>query len=61
MMDASIQTVVGIDIAKRRHVACALAAPTGTVRQRTKPIDATTDGYAEFCRWLAGGVRRRPS
>jgi transposase len=54
MLDASIRTVVGIDIAKRRHVACALEAPTGAVRQRTKPIEATADGYQDLCRWLAG-------
>jgi transposase len=53
MLDASIRTVVGIDIAKRRHVACALDAPTGAVRQRTKTIEATAEGYRELCRWLA--------
>ena len=53
-MDARICTVVGIDVAKRRHVLCALDAPTGAVRQRPKTIEATADGYQEVCRWLAG-------
>ncbi len=54
MVDATIRTVVGIDIAKRRHVVCVLYASTGTVRQRSKSIAATADGYQELCRWLAG-------
>ena len=54
MVDARICTVVGIDVAKRRHVLCALDAPTGAVRQRPKTIEATADGYQEVCRWLAG-------
>ena len=54
MVDAAIRTVVGIDVAKRRHVLCALDAATGAVRQRPKTIEATADGYQELCRWLAG-------
>ncbi len=53
MVDATIRTVVGIDVAKRRHVICALDAAFGTVRQRPKPIEATAEGYQELCRWLA--------
>jgi transposase len=48
-----MQTVVGIDVAKRRHVLCALDAATAAVRQRPKTIEATADGYQELCRWLA--------
>jgi transposase len=53
VLDATIRCVVGIDIAKRSHVVCALAAPSGAVRQRPRAIEATADGYAELGRWLA--------
>src|SRR5262245_6645781 len=52
MLDAQIQCVVGIDVAKRSHVVCALDAITGQVRQRPKRMEATPAGYAELQGWL---------
>jgi hypothetical protein len=53
-----IRCVVGIDLAKRAQVVCALAAPTGQVRQRPKAIAATADGYAQpVTRLRAWGTR----
>lgn len=52
MLSAQIRCVVGIDVAKASHVVCALEAPSGSVRQRATRIEATTDGYAQLCRWL---------
>jgi transposase len=40
--------VVGIDIAKRSHVACALDAHTGKVHLRPRSFEATAAGYAEL-------------
>ena len=54
VLDATVRCVVGIDVAKRSHVACALEAPTGAVRQRPTKIEATAAGYARLCGWLAG-------
>lgn len=55
LLDATIRIVVGIDIAKRRHVACVLEAPSGAVRQKALAIEATADGYAglqtQLARW----------
>ncbi len=48
MLDPQIQCVVGIDVAKRSHVVCALEAPSGKVRQRPKRIEASSAGYAEL-------------
>lgn len=53
VLDTTIRCVVGIDVAKRSHVVCALDAPTGAMRQRPRAIEATADGYAQLCRWLA--------
>jgi transposase len=53
MLDPEIQCVVGIDVAKRSHVVCAIDARTGKLRQRPKSIEASSEGYAELKRWLA--------
>jgi transposase len=53
MLDPQIQCVVGIDVAKRGHVVCAIDAVTGQVRQRLKHIEASRAGYAEFQSRLA--------
>src|SRR5438874_1905162 len=53
MLDPQIQCVVGIDVAKRSHVVCAIDAITGKVRQRPKRVEATPAGYAELLGWLA--------
>ena len=52
MVSAQIHCVVGIDVAKQFHVVCALEAPGGTVRQRATRLEATSEGYAQLCRWL---------
>lgn len=52
MVGAHIRCVVGIDVAKESHVVCALAAPDGAVRQRATRLEATSEGYAQLCRWL---------
>ena len=44
----TIRLVVGVDVAKRRHVACVLDAATGVVRQQRIGIEATAEGYARF-------------
>jgi transposase len=51
-LDPTIRVVVGIDVAKRRHVACVLEAVTGAVRQKGVDIEATADGYRAFQRLL---------
>jgi len=50
---ATIRLVVGVDVAKRRHVACALDAGTGAVHQKGIGIAATADGDAQFQHVLA--------
>jgi transposase len=52
MLPPEIRYVVGIDVAKSAHVVCALEAPSGTVRLKSTPIPATTDGYAQLLKWL---------
>src|SRR6185437_2800129 len=52
MIESSVTCVVGIDVDQRAHVVCALEAPSGTVRQRPKPITATAEGYAQLRDWL---------
>lgn len=47
MLPPEIQYVVGIDIAKRSHVLCALDARTGKVHPRPRSFEATAAGYAE--------------
>lgn len=42
---ATIHLVVGVDVAKRRHVPCVLDAATGAVRQKGVGIEATAEGY----------------
>ena len=46
MLDPDVRCVVGIDVAKRGHVVCALDVPTGAVRQKALKIEATAEGYA---------------
>jgi transposase len=53
MLDAAVRCVVGIDVAKRSHVVCALAVPTGAVRQKAFKIEATAAGYDGLCTQLA--------
>ncbi len=53
MLDPQVRCVVGIDVAKRSHVVCALDVPTGKVRQRPTKLEATGAGYAELLGWLA--------
>jgi transposase len=48
MLPAEIHYVVGIDIAKRCHVLCALDARTGKVHLRPRTFAATAAGYAEL-------------
>jgi transposase len=48
MLPPEIQYVVGIDIAKRSHVVCALDARTGKVHLRPRSVAATAAGYAEL-------------
>jgi transposase len=52
MLPSQICCVVGIDVAKAAHVVCALAAPSGAVRQRATRIEASAQGYAQLCGWL---------
>jgi transposase len=52
VIEEGIRCVVGIDVAKRAHVVCAVDAPTGTVRQRPRTIAATGAGYADLRTWL---------
>jgi transposase len=54
MLDPAIRCIVGIDVAKRTHVLCALDAPTGSVRQKPIKIEATAEAYAQLCTELAG-------
>jgi transposase len=57
MLDPAVRCVVGIDVAKRRHTACAVAAPAGAVLQKAWPVEATAAGYAglaaRLTRWGA--------
>jgi transposase len=46
MLDPEVRCVVGVDVAKRSHVVCALDVPAGTVRQKALQIEATAEGYA---------------
>jgi transposase len=48
MLPPEIAYVVGIDIAKRAHVACALQASTGKVHLRPRSFAASAEGYAEL-------------
>jgi transposase len=48
MLDPQVRCVVGIDVAKRGHVVCALDVPGGTVRQPPFKIEATAAGYAQL-------------
>lgn len=48
MLPPEIEYVVGIDIAKRSHVVCALDAHTGKVHLRPRAFEATAAGYAEL-------------
>jgi transposase len=48
MLSPGIRYVVGIDIAKRSHVVCALDARTGKVHLRPRSFAATAAGYAEL-------------
>jgi transposase len=54
MLGAAVRCVVGVDVAKRSHVVCALAAPAGAVRQKALKIAATAEGYAQLRTALAG-------
>lgn len=54
MLDPAIRCIVGIDVAKRTHVLCALDAPSGTMRQKPIKIEATADAYAQLCTQLGG-------
>ncbi len=54
MLDPAIRYIVGIDVAKRTHVLCALDAPSGTMRQKPLKIEATAAAYAQLCTRLAG-------
>ena len=60
MLDPQVRCVVGIDVAKRSHVVCALEVPSGQLRQRPQPVAASPAGYAELQGWLAawGGPGR---
>jgi len=51
--DPTLRFVVGIDVAKRRHVGCVLEVATGAVRQKAVVIEATADGYASLQQQLA--------
>jgi transposase len=53
MLGADVRCVVGVDVAKRSHVACALAAPSGAVRQKALKVAATAEGYAQLRAALA--------
>jgi len=57
MLEPEIRCVVGIDVAKRSHVVCALDVPSGTVRQKAFKIDSSAAGYAglrtDLARWGA--------
>jgi transposase len=53
MLDPAVRCVVGIDVAKHSHVVCALAVPTGAVRQKALKVEATAEGYAGLCAQLA--------
>ncbi len=44
LADPLLQVVVGIEVAKRRHVAGVLDAATGAVRQNGVGGEATADG-----------------
>lgn len=48
MLDSAIQYVVGIDVAKRSQMVCAIEAPTGKIHLRPRSVPATAEGYAEL-------------
>jgi transposase len=54
MLDPAIRCVVGIDVAKRSHVLCALDASSGAIQQKPTKVAATAEGYAQLCARLAG-------
>lgn len=45
MLPEEIGCVVGIDVAKQAHVACALEAHSGAVRHKASRIEATAEGH----------------
>jgi transposase len=53
MLDPEVRCIVGIDVAKRSHVVCALDVPTGAVRQKPLKIEATAEGYRQLRGHLA--------
>ncbi len=52
MVEEGIRCVVGIDVANRSHLVCALDAATAKPRQRPQSIAANADGYAQLRTWL---------
>jgi transposase len=52
MEQASVQCVVGIDVAKQSHTVCALRAPSGAVVQKAWTIPASREGYRDLLRRL---------
>lgn len=54
MLDPAIRCIVGIDVAKRSHMLCALNAASGTVQQKPTKFAATAEDYAQLCTRLAG-------
>jgi transposase len=48
MLPPEIAYVMGIDIAKQAHVACALNAQTGQMHLRPRSFPATAQGYADL-------------
>ena len=57
MLPAEVRCVVGVDVAKRSHVVCAVEVASGTVRQKALKIPATAEGYthlqAQLAQWGA--------
>src|SRR5687767_4944629 len=53
MVGADVRCVVGVEVAKHSHMVCALAAPSGAVRQRAFKLAATVEGYAQLRAALA--------
>ncbi len=53
MLSPEIRCVVGIDVAKQAHVVCAVEAPSGAIRHKPSRIDASAEGFALLCSWLA--------
>jgi transposase len=52
MLPPQVRCVVGIDVAKRAHMVCALETPGGALRQKASRIEATAEGYALLRFWL---------